>query len=1687
MNRSINSRSDLYALGVTFYQMITGVLPFTASDPMEWVHCHIARRPVPPAERLENVPTQVSHIIMKLLAKTAEERYQTAAGVEGDLRRCLAEWNERRRIDDFPLGEHDVPDRLLIPEKLYGRAREIETLLGVFDRIAKNGAPELVLVFGPAGVGKSSVVNELHKVLVPTRGLFASGKFDQYKRDVPYSTLAQAFQSLIRLLLAKSEAELAPWRDALREALGPNGRLMVDLVPELKLIIGDQPPVPELPPQQAQSRFQLVFRRFINAFARPEHPLAVFLDDLQWLDMATLDLLENLLTRSDLRHLMLIGAYRDNEVNEQHPLARMLERVRLAGAIVHDIRLAPLQLDDLTQLIADCLSCGPAQAARLAGLIHDKTLGNPLFAMQFLSALVEDQLLHFDPAAQRWKWEDDRITAKSVTDNVVDLMVGKLRRLPEVTQTALKMLACVGNEVETRILEMALGSSRKALEASLSPAVHTGFVLGRNGSYKFLHDRIQEAAYSLIPECERAGTHLQIGRALLAGMSPRQLSEHMFEVVGQLNHGAIGFCRGDLQDRMGRSNLAVALLSDPDERRRVAELNLRAGQRAKQSTAYDSARQFLSVGTALIGALDWASAYDLIFSLSLERAECEFLCSNFELAEQLIGELLEHAASRTDQAAVFRLKVVLHVMRSEYRQAVVSALACLRLFGIDMPAHPTSGQVEAAYQAVWRKLGDRPVEGLIDLPIMTDPDMLAVMGMLSDLSAPAHVTDLNLMRLNTCHMVSVTLEHGTAAASTFGYSWFGAILGPAFHRYTDSPRFAQLAVNLVRKHDFLAYKAKAYLAAGLVAFWTQPINAAIDFIRAALQAGVEAGDPSFVCYSHNYLVAVLLARGDPLDEVWEASEKGLSFAREVNFRDAADIIVSQQRFIQNMRGLTAHFSTFNYAQFDETVFEATLTPERMPTMVCWYWVLKLQARVISGDHHAAIEAADKANALLWSSDAQIHLADCHYYSALAIAGACETASPGTQHALPAMLDAHRERLREWAHNCAPVFRDRYALVAAEMARIKGQELEAERLYEQAIRAARENGFLLNEAIANELAARFYFDRDFETTAYAYLRNARYCYSRWGAAGKVRQLEQRFPGLHEEQALPSGTTTVATPVEQLDLATVIKLSQAVTGTIVLERLLITIMRTAIEQAGAERGLLILQRRTEPRIEAEATADGDAVIVQMRNEAVTSTVLPESVLHYVFRTRETVVLDDAAAQDPFATDPYIHQRQVRSVLCLPLLNQGKLVGVLYLENNLAPRIFAAARIAVLKLLASQAAIALENARLYRDLAEQGAKIRRLVDANIIGIYLWNFDGRILEANDAFLRIVGYDRDDLTSGRVRWTDLTPPEWRDRGEPLLREHKVTGRRQPFEKEYYRKDGSRVPVLIGGATFEEGSNEGVAFVLDLSARKRAEAEARESERRFRDVQMELAHANRLATMGQLTASIAHEVNQPIGAARNNASAALRFLNRSPPDLEEITEALRCVVNDTARAGDIIGRIRDQIKKAPPRRDKFDLNDAINNVIALVGGEVAKNRVSVRTRLAEGLPRVYGDRVQVQQVVLNLIVNAVEAMSSVDDGVRELMISSEQSQVHGILVAVRDSGPGIDRENLERVFETFYTTKSSGMGMGLSICRSIIEAHGGRLWVEAIVPRGSIFQFSLAAGKRIHESSPSDLPRSRAE
>jgi PAS domain S-box-containing protein len=1648
MNRSIDSRSDLYSLGVTLYEMLTGALPFMASDPMEWVHCHIARQPVPPVERLKDVPVPVSAIVSKLLAKTAEERYQTAAGLERDLRRCLAAWETQRRIHAFPLGQQDMPDRLLIPEKLYGREREIETLLAAFDHVVTSGRPELVLVSGYSGIGKSAVVNELHKALVPQRGLFASGKFDQYKRDIPYATLVQAFQSLIRSLLGKSDAELAGWRDALREALGPNGRLMIDVVPELKLLIGEQPPVQELSPQQAQGRLQLVFRRFLGVFARPEHPLALFLDDLQWLDAATLDMLADLLTQADVQQLLVIGAYRDNEVDSAHPLMRRLDTIRKEGAYVQEISLAPLAREGLKRLIADTLSCEPGHAAPLARLVHEKTAGNPFFAIQFISALAEEGLLRFDHDAARWRWELDRIHGKGYTDNVVDLMVGRLTRLPDQTQAALRQLACLGNAAEVTMLSIVLGKSNEDVGLDLWDAVGMELVEHLEGSYKFIHDRVQEAAYSLIPERLRAEAHLRIGRLLAAHIPAEKRGEAIFEIVNQLNRGA-------------------ALITSRDEREQFAELNLLAGQRAKATTAYASALTYLTAGEALLPEDSWERRHELTFALELHRGECEFLSGALAEAEQRLTALSTRAANTVERATVACLRAELYTTLDQGSSAIAVGLDCLQHLGIGWSPHPTEEEARREYERIWSQLGDRTIESLIELPLMSDPASLATMDVLTKIIVPALYTDANLPALVTCRAVNLSLERGNCDASCAAYAFLGIVAGPRFGAYQEAYRFGRLGCDLVEGRGLTRFQAMTYVDFGNVVLpWTKHVRAGRDLVRRAFETANKVGDLTYVAYCGNQLNTNLLAAGDPLAEVQREAEHGLAFAQKARFGFVVDRIVTQLGLIRTLRGLTPTFGCFDDGQFDEPRFERHLSENPDLAFVeCWYWIRKLQARFFAGNYASAIDASSRAQRLLWTSPSYFEMAEYVFYGALSHAASCDAAPADQQQHLDAVA-AHHKQLQLWAANCPDNFENRAALVGAEIARIEGRELDAERLYEQAIRSARANGFIHNEALANELASRFYAARGFEKIARVYLQDARYGYLRWGADGKVRQLNRLHPSLAALEA-HGPTANIGPSVQQLDVATVVKASQAVSSEIVLSKLIERLMTIALENAGADRGLLILPAEEDHLIQAEAKAAGDQIEVVLCQKLITGVACPESIVRYVVRTSESVILDDASRPNIFSGDDYLRGRPAKSILCLPLIKQGRLTALLYLENTLSSHAFPPDRIAILELLGAQAAISLENTRLYSDLQEREAKVRRLVESNIIGISIFDFDGRVIEANEAFLHIVGHSRNDIVSGRLSWSQLTPAEWQEADDRAVAELRATGSCKAYEKEYLRNDGSRVPVLVGAAAFDGSRDQGVCFVLDLTERKRAEGEARESERRYREAQAELAHVTRVTTLGELTASIAHEVNQPLAGVVANAEACLRWLDRATPDLEAARRSVEWIIDDSNRASEVIRRVRSLANKTSVEKAPLNVNDVVRDVIALVQRELTSHRVSLRAELALSLPMIRGDRVQLQQVIINLAMNGMEAMQSVTDRPRELAIRSRQDGANQVLVSVTDCGVGIPAENADRLFNAFFTTKSSGMGMGLSVCRSIMEAHGGRLWATANVSHGATLQFIL--------------------
>ncbi len=1345
-------------------------------------------------------------------------------------------------------------------------------------------------------------------------------------------------------------------------------------------------------------------------------------------------------------------------------------------------------------------------------------------------------------------------------------------RLPPTTQNGLKLLACLGNTAETATLAMIQGDADGSIDAQLWDAVRAGLVLRRDGSYLFLHDRIQEAAYSLIPVDQRAVTHLRIGRCLLAALSDREITEQIFDVVNQFNN-------------------AVALIFDRDEAEQVADLNRRAGVKAKASTAYAAGCRYLGTGMALVGPSGWAVCYDLTFGLALEHAECTLLSGGFDDAERLIAELLRRADSRIDKAAVYRLKIDLHVMKSEHPQAVDSALECLSLFGMEMPAHPSRADVNAEYEKIWQQLGDRPIESLIDLPKATAAEAQAAMRVLAACTSPAFFTDPNLFNLQVCQMVNLSLEHGLMDASTHGFAWLGWLQCYAFRRYGDGYRFARLALDLIEKRGFRFDAAKVQYAMGEVVSWTHPLATAIEYFRTAFRTGVETGNLIFAANSAAQVIMRRILTGSTLDDIWHEFEKFMDFVAKIGFHDGEDMIVSQQRFVAAMQGKTANLSSFSDAVFDERAFEDALTADRMTTMVVWYWILKIRARFLSGDYAQARDAIDKAQHLLWASPGEIQLLDFHVYAALTLAALATTEPPARRGLWVARITEHRDQLRAWAQSVPETFTSSASLVDAEIARLEDRPLDAMPLYEQAIQAAREHGCVQNEGLAYEVAARFYAARGYETFAGAYLRNARNSYLRWGALGKVRQLDELYPALRPEDPTPAPTGTIGALLAHLDLATVIKASQAVSGEIVLDRLMETLMTIALEHAGAERGLLLLLRGDVPRIEAEAQTIGASIEVTHQPAPVTPSALPETVLHTVIRTHQSVILDDASAPNPFTADAYVQQTHARSVLCLPLIKQAKLIGALYLENKLASNVFTPARISVLELLASQAAISLENAGLYAELKTNEERWRNLFENVPVGVALTGPHGRYVATNQAFQRMTGYSEAELRNlspldivheddraataariaaraagdpypqhvekryrhkdGRVIWADASAfvapvaagtPYYagaaiditdRKRAEEDLRRSEAslaqaqeisrtgswrwnvgTGdvsssaellriwgfdaiETQPsyttfmarvhpedrpafeqaladaareqgrFEHEYriVWPDGSiKYLQTVGQPDSAEGRDlEFVGTVMDITERRQAE-EA------LRDAQADLARAARLTTMGELLASIAHEVNQPLAAAATSGNACLRWLNRDEPDLASARDAAARVVRETHRAGDVIRSLRGLTRKSAPHLTKLDIHDAIEEVLVLTRGELQQHGVALHLDLSADDPPVLGDKVQLQQVLLNLIMNGIQAMATVSDRRRELTVSAAVVAPDHMEVTVEDTGPGLDPVIAQRIFEPFFTTKSDGLGMGLSICRSIIEAHGGHLWTAPGTPRGTEFHFTMPIG-----------------
>ncbi|MEG4344828.1 ATP-binding sensor histidine kinase [Microcoleus sp. A003_D6] len=1331
MNRSIDYRTDFYSLGVTFYELLTGQVPCDYNDAMELVHCHIAKQALPPHEINPEIPKAVSDIVMKLLAKTAEERYQSAWGIIADLEECLQQLQAKGTIVDFAIAQKDITDKFQIPQKLYGREREVETLLAAFERVS-NGTTEIMLVSGYSGIGKSALVQEVYKPITKARGYFIAGKFDQFQRNIPYAAIINAFRSLVKQILTESEAQLVHWKEKLLAVLGKNGQVIIDVVPEVELIVGKQPAVPELAPAESQNRFNSVFQKFIGVFCSSEHPLVIFLDDLQWADSATLKLLEVMMTDAQTRYLFLIGAYRDNEVDPGHPLMISLDLLQSKASVINNITLVPLAIEDICNLICDTLHANTITVEQLAQLVIRKTSGNPFFVNQFLKTLYQEGLLTFIPPSQgskpQWQWDIALIEAIGITDNVVELMVRKLRKLPTSTQQVLQLAACAGNTFDLHTLSLIHETSVAVAYQNLLPAIQEGLVLPISDlettpeeiidapliilTFKFLHDRVQQAAYATIPEEHKKEVHLKIGQLLLKNTTEEELEEKVFNLVNHLNIG-------------------VELIDDLEQKVKLSNLNLIAGKKAKASTAYKTAATYFALGIKLLGIQAWENYYELTFTLYRERSECEYLAGNLEEAEELFKIALSNSKSAIDKAEIYSLYTFFCSTLSRKDEALKFTLAGLECLGMELPRteEELPKAVEVELQQVSLNLSQRKVADLIHAHELRDLTKRACIKLLIDLWAVAYyVVHQNWLDLSILKIVNMSLRYGNTDLSAFGYVTYGMLLSSR-NEYKSAYEFGKLALKLNEKFNNKSLSCKI---PNLFALRINPYNnhlkTNLDIFRTAYQGGLECGDLVYIVWTMMFSIWTRFIIGQPLQNVYEESCKYIAVMKQTNDLSMLYGFMSLQQTTLNLQGLTKDKYSFDDETYSEALCLQHWENTKFYHVKTWYITFKAQVLFIYDNYTEALKLAQE-NEKEINNFGFFNITQHYFYYSLILAAVYSEASIDEKENYWEILHNNLEKTKIWADSCPDNYLHQYLLIAAEIARISGKALEAMDLYDKAIASARENEYIQNEALGNELAAKFWLAKGKEDFAQLYMQKAHYGYQIWGAQRKIDDLEEKYPQLLARtsaktvktkinQTTTAPTTTSTNLGDTLDLATVMKASQAISGEIVLSKLLERLMKIAIENAGAEKGFLILEKAGNWAIEAEGSVKEDEVSV-LRSLPLNATAasgempkLASAIANYVIRTQENVVLNNATQEGQFTRDPYIAATQPKSILCTPLLHQGKLTGILYLENNLTEGAFTTDRLELLKLLSAQIAISIENAQLYNNLQEFNQNLEQLV---------------------------------------------------------------------------------------------------------------------------------------------------------------------------------------------------------------------------------------------------------------------------------------------------------------------------------------------------------------------------------------
>ena len=1694
MNRSIDYRTDFYSLGVTFYEMLTGQLPFQSSDPMELVHCHIAKQPEVPHVLNQDIPQALSALVMKLLSKTAEDRYQSAFGIKADLEWCLNQLNNTGKIENFSLSKYDISDKFQISQKLYGREAEIAVLMNAFERVSL-GTTEIVLVSGFSGIGKSALVNEIHKPIVRQRGYFISGKFDQFKRNVPYDSLIQAFQKLMRQLLTETEEQIFVWKRNLLKSLSSNGQVIIEVIPEVELIIGEQPPVPELEPAESRNRFNLVFQKFISVFTTKEHPLVLFLDDLQWADSASLKLLQLLMTTPNSQYLLMIGAYRDNEVKATHPLMLALNEIQAYGTVINNIALRPLDINHVNQLVADTLHCRIEKTTLLAELIFNKTHGNPFFLTQFLKSLHEEKLVTFHSESSCWRWNLDQIQTMQITDNVVELMVKKIQKLDQSTQNVMKLAACIGNEFNLKILSIVNEKPQLETSDSLQEAVEEGLILpigdaykyiqsyvedadGTNTnpelvvSYRFLHDRVQQAVYSLIPEADKQQVHLKVGQLIIINASASELEDKIFDIVNQLN-------------------LGKNLIASQEEKYYLAKLNLNAGSKAKLSSAFEPALKYITAGMELLVEDSWESQYELTLSLHMERADCEYLNGNIGESEKFFEEILNKATSKIEKANVYISKVIIKTALVKPQEAVEISKEGLRLFGIDIPDDETELKtlIERENKILKVNIGNKKITELINAPEMTEPEQITLTKLLINTIMPARFVNKNLAYAVILKTVNISLTYGNSNVTSFAYMSYGLALA-GIDEFETAYEFGSLALKLNDKFNNLALKPRLYsVFSNYINHWKNHLKTDYKYLKYGFETAIEVGDFQWATYLVFYLVVKLFMKGDALDSLYQEYQKYNEFLRQ---KSGAfyDFLKLTQEIICILQGETIKDESFEREKHINEI-------KKLAGIQITYCIFESQRLYLYENYADALVMAREAENLVPAVFASILVPEHYFYYTLIQANLYPGLSDTEKEPAMENMLANTETMRKWAESCPQNFLHKYLLMSAELARITDKTQEAMNLYERAIKSAQENDYIQNEAVANELAAKFYLAKGFDLIAKAYFTEARYGYLKWGAIAKAFALEEKYPqfsyGTSITNTKETKTGSVASTNGEagaLDLTTIVKASQALAGEIVLSKLLEKLMKIVIENAGAQKGFLILEESGSLVIAAEGAVDRSEISVLQYTPIESSQKVSTAIANYVKRTKENLVLNDAVNEGLFKSDTYVLQHQPKSILCTPIIKQTQLLGLLYLENNLTTNAFTPKRLEVLEILSSQIAISLENARLYDEmtalnadlkqeiserkqaeaqLSDSEERFRIIAETTPIPLIITRItDGLVFYANDFCSSSLGVSTKELIGRKAPDFQYYPAE-RQKIVKILAQN---GYVHNYELLAKKLDGTLfwINLSIQPITFN-GEQAMLSAFFDISNRKRMEE--------LKD---------------EFLANTSHELRTPLNGIIGIAESLIDGATGKLP--EKTISNLAMVVSSGRRLSNLVNDILD-FAKLKHRNLTLQIKPvamhAIANVVLTLSQPlIGKKPLQLRNSIDPLTPPVDGDEDRLQQILSNLVGNAIKFTdtgvvevsaklieSSIESHELNLNSSAQKSITPCLEISVSDTGIGIPADSLDRIFESFEQADGTtarvygGTGLGLAITKQLVELHGSKICVESTVGKGSRFSFTLPLSQNV--------------